>query len=118
MGQYGVVYNDNDTPCGTAGPNADINGDGTVSASDYAFIIRNFLTSQKLCCCGPQSGSEANPVSSITVEELQAQGLGDLAVADLNGDGVLDSADMDAFSQGARPAKNNNRGGKGVRSGK
>lgn len=118
VGQFGTVYADNDTPCGTAGPNADINGDGIADSSDYAFIIRNFLVSQKDCCCGAQSGSELNPVSSITVDQLREQGLGDLAVADLNGDGVLDSADMDAFSQGARPVKNNNRGGKGVRSGR
>lgn len=118
VGQSGNVYADNDTPCGTQGPNADINGDGVADGSDYAFIIRNFLVSQKDCCGGPQIGSEANPISSITVDQLREQGMGELAVADLNGDGVLDSADMDAYSQGARPSKNNNRGGKGVRSGR
>jgi hypothetical protein len=118
VGQSGVAYADNDTPCGTAGPNADINGDGVADGADYAFIIRNFLVSQKDCCCGPQIGSEPNPISSISVDQLREQGLGDLAVADLNGDGMLDTADMDAYSQGARPSKNNNRGGKGVRSGR
>jgi hypothetical protein len=120
VGQSGNVYADNDTPCNTPGPNGDINGDGVADSSDYAYIIRNFLVSQKDCCCpGGQQGSEANPVSSITVDQLIEQGLGDLAVADLNGDGVVDTADMDAYSQGARPTKsNNNRGGKGVRSGR
>lgn len=119
VGQYGTVYADNDTPCGTQGPNADINGDGVADGSDYAFIIRNFLVSTKECCGAPQvDGAAASPITSITVDQLRAEGLGDIAVADLNGDGVLDQADMEAFGAGARPSKNNNRGGKGVRSGR
>jgi len=118
VGQMGTVYADNDTPCGTQGPNADINGDGVADAADYAFITSNFLVNSKLCCEGPQASEEAG-ITEISVADLQAQGLGDLAAADLNGDGMLNMADMDAFTQGARPTKTNNgRGGKGVRSGR
>jgi len=83
-------------------------------------VIDNFLTATKLCCGGPQIDSGAPvAITEITVDELRQMGLGDLAAADLNGDGVLNSDDMDAFAQGARPSKaSNNRGGKGVRSGR
>jgi hypothetical protein len=118
VGQYGICYADNDTPCGTPVANADINGDGCTTASDYNFVIKNFLASSKQCCCGPEIGSEPMGVTEITVDELVQMGLGDMAAADLNGDGVLNTQDMDAFLEGARPAKSNNRGGKGVRSGR
>jgi hypothetical protein len=92
------------TPCGTPGPNADINGDGLVDIDDYAFISRNFLTSSKQCCCGPQTAS-VNAITEISVAQLRALGLNDLVVADLNGDGLLNLADMAAFDQGVRPSK-------------
>jgi len=117
----GPPYPDNDTPCGTPGPNADINGDGDVNMADYNFVLSNFLVSSKECCCGPQTGAilPANPITEISVEQLRQMGLGDLAVADLNGDGLVNATDMDAFMQGARPTKTGTgRGGKGLRSGR
>jgi len=107
--QYGKNYaltdsNAPNTPCGTVGPNADINGDSIVDGADYAYLSNNFLTSSKQCCCGPQTAG-VNPVTEISVAQLRAMGLGDLAVADLNGDGMLNMADMAAFDQGVRPTK-------------
>lgn len=104
VSQYGMNYGDGNTPCPYVGPNADINGDGIVDGADYAFVSMNFLVSSKLCCCGPQVAG-VNPVTEISVAQLRALGLGDLAVADLNGDGLLNLADMAAFDQGVRPSK-------------
>ena len=104
VSQYLRNYGFTDTPCGTPGPNADINGDGVVDLDDYAFVSMNFLTSSKQCCCGPQTAS-VNAITEISVAQLRAEGLGDLAVADLNGDGLLNLADMAAFDQGVRPSK-------------
>jgi hypothetical protein len=105
VSQYLISYGFTNTPCGTPGPNADINGDGVVDLDDYAFVSMNFLTSSKQCCCGPQTATAVNPVTEISVAQLRAMGLGDLAVADLNGDGLLNLADMAAFDQGVRPTK-------------
>lgn len=105
VSQYGINYGGKDTPCpfGTS-PNADLNGDGVVGADDYAYLSMNFLVSSKQCCCGPQVAG-VNPVTEISVAQLRALGMGDLAVADLNGDGLLNLADMAAFDQGVRPTK-------------
>jgi hypothetical protein len=119
ISQYGVCYGSGDTPCGTTGPNADINGDGCVTMADYAFVLNNFLADTKNCCCQADAASIPPALAEVTVDELNQMGLGDLAVADLNGDGVLNAADMDAFMQGARPVKAHDRkGGKGLRSGR
>lgn len=119
VSQFQVCYT-GPTPDCHDGPNADINGDGCVTQADYNFILRNFLVSSKGVCCGPQAGaSEAPALVEVSVDELNQMGLGDLAVADLNGDGVVNAQDMDAFTQGARPAKSNDRKGvKGLRSGR
>jgi hypothetical protein len=120
VSQFGVTYADNDTPCPADSPNADINGDGTVNSADYNFIVASFLLSSKGCCGGPQSASMPTPLVEVSVDELQQLGMGELAVADLNGDGLVNAQDMDAFMQGARPTKTSNdrKGGKGLRSGR
>jgi hypothetical protein len=98
---------------------ADIDGDGCVGPSDYAFITRNFLVSSKDCCCGPSAADLPPALAEVTIEELRQMGEDDLIVADLNGDGVVNADDMEAFTQGVRPAKPNDRkGGKGLRSGR
>jgi hypothetical protein len=106
--QFAMNYGTGDTDCNSVAPNADIQGNGIVFTEDFTFIQVNFLKGHEANCCGaplrggPQEGDEG-PVVSITVEELLARGLGHLAAADLNEDGVLDQADMVAFAQGARP---------------
>ena len=101
--QYLMILDPN-TPCGTEGPHADINGDGIVDALDFVFISMNYIADSKICCCDDPGRAQA-PITSITVKELRAMGLGDLAVADLNGDGVLDGSDMAAFMDGNAPTK-------------
>jgi hypothetical protein len=122
VSQFNVTYADNDTPCGTAGPNADINGDGDVTMADYNKVLANFLVSSKECCCGPEVGGMETapvPITEISVNELRQLGHDDLVGADLNGDGLVNGDDMDAFMQGVRPTKTGNgRGGKGLRSGR
>jgi hypothetical protein len=119
VSEWGNTY-PTDTPCPMVGPNADINGDGAVTMSDYNKIIKNFLVSSKLCCCGPDGSSvQAGAITEISVNELRQLGYSELISADLNGDGVLNGDDMTAFMQGARPHKpTNDRGGKGLRSGR
>jgi len=97
-----AVYNGNiglsfpNTPCGTQAPHADINADGIVNAFDFTFIQQNFLrANQPNCCNQPGAAYDGDgPLTEITIEELRARGLGHLAKADLNGDGVIDVADM------------------------
>ena len=43
------------------------------------------------------------PVTEISLKDLRRMGLGDLAVADLNGDGLLNVDDMTAYENGATP---------------
>lgn len=105
VSHMGVQYADNDTPCGTPGPNADLNADGFVDANDYNAFLRNVWKTSKECCGGPQTGSAGSAITEITISELRAMGLKELAIVDLNGDGLLSLADMDAFAAGARPAK-------------
>ncbi len=108
---------DGDTFCTppTLPPHADISGNGFVFTEDFTFIQQAYLTHHEANCCG-QAGLQGpggrfiaaaegaeGPVISIAVAELQARGLGELAVADLNDDGVLDSLDMIAFIAGSRP---------------
>lgn len=115
IGQFGAVVSPN-TPCPTSGPHPDVTGDGNVNAGDFTFIQINFLEFSELNCDGSQlidnSGNFAEsgplvrrtgPVTSISIDELHGMGMGDLAEADLNGDGMLDTGDVAAFLSGARP---------------
>lgn len=118
IGQYGAVL-DPDTTCATAAPHSDITGDGDVGTGDFTFIQINILDFNELRCDGSLLGAPAyahgaaglqpleengrGPVMSITIAELEMLGMGKLAVADLNDDGLLDQGDMVAFMLGARP---------------
>jgi hypothetical protein len=118
VAQYLHNYGSADTLCGGQfkpeccpdEANADINGDGIADMDDYSFVSANFLVSSKNCCCGPQTAS-ASGVTEISVAQLRAQGQADLAVADLNGDGLLNLADMASFDQGVRPTTKGGKGG-------
>jgi hypothetical protein len=121
--QYGLTLGA-DTPCGTPAPHTDFDGDGTVGIDDFTFIQIGFFDESDVACgAGPilADGSRLRgqlaggrplgeeptligPVSSISVAELRRRGMGELAEADLNADGMLDQNDMAAFVLGARPA--------------
>jgi hypothetical protein len=119
VSQYGVCYADKSPDCHD-GPHADINGDGCVTVADYMFLVRNFMLSSKDCCCVGDGAAAPTPLAEVSVDELRQMGMGELVVADLNGDGLVNAQDMDAFTQGARPTKTSNdrKGGKGLRSGR
>jgi hypothetical protein len=111
-GEYLAVYDSNNdgipdgnTPCGTAGPHADINGDGIANEADAAFITDNLLLDSKNCCCPGSAGSAfaKEQLTSITVREARERGYLGAASADLNNDGVINMDDIAAFLQGARP---------------
>ncbi len=98
----GNVNPDPNTDCSDGCPNADVNSDGVVDNTDYAFILNNYLKASKNSCC-PDAAAIAPPVTSITVKELRARGLGALAVGDLNQDGVLNGDDMASYMSGVNP---------------
>jgi len=83
---------------------ADFNGDGVVNVEDYTFIQINFLANDKSDCCHPGSaGADEVGRTEISVKDLREMGLPELAIADLNNDGLVNTDDMAAFVQGARP---------------
>jgi len=113
VSQYSSALDPN-SPCGSAGPHSDINGDGVVDGADFTFISQNFLDNSKNSCCvagGGASSTPETPIVSITVKELRRRGLGSLVVADLNGDDVVDQTDMVLFMQGQVPVRDSKRGG-------
>ena len=73
-----------------------------VDAADFTFISMNFLATSKDACC-PKAGADL-PVTDVSVKDLRLQGLGELAVGDLNRDGRVNVDDLLAFMQGRRPA--------------
>jgi hypothetical protein len=84
-----------DTPCGTPGPHADFSGDGEVNLSDFSFVQSNFTTCDQADCCDRGRGDGfGGPQYEISVKELEALGLGYLAVIDMNGDGWIDTKDV------------------------
>jgi hypothetical protein len=99
---------------GLGGLHADFNGDGNVDVGDYTFIQINFLANDKDDCChNGSAGSDAVGRTEVSVKELNEMGMGELAIADLNNDGFLNTEDMAAFVQGVRPKGTINRGNVG-----
>jgi hypothetical protein len=85
------------------GRHADFNGDGVVTVEDYTFIQINFLEDDKDVCCPEPSAGAAPGRTEVSVKDLREMGLGDLAIADLNNDGIVNTDDMASFVQGVRP---------------
>jgi hypothetical protein len=97
---------------GLGNTHGDINGDGVIDVADFTFIQINFLDNDKNSCCPDEgAGNVVAGRSSITVKELRQLGMDDLAVADLNNDGVVDTTDMSAYLEGARPKDGKIRNG-------
>jgi hypothetical protein len=106
IGSYNQELDSADTTCTDLPPHPDFSGDGFVLLNDFSFIQINFLESNSPGCCDDRElagDRPAGPVSSVTVEDLFKLGLGDLAIADLNGDGIVDQLDMAAFAGGMLP---------------
>jgi len=80
-------------------PNADLNSDGSINATDGNIILANFGLRGDTPC-GSGFAEPPQPIVSITVGALLEMGLGELAVADINGDGVLDEADIKLYDGG------------------
>jgi hypothetical protein len=73
--------------------NADFNGDGLLNSLDGDVILANF-GKRGDSACGAGSPERA-AITAISVSDLVAMGMPELAGADLNGDGMLDAADME-----------------------
>jgi len=101
LAQYSATLNPN-TPCGTGSQlHADLNGNGIVDSNDLGFIQRNFLASDKGACCPDStSGAEMPAPSEISLEELDALGLGHLRAADSDDDGTVNAEQIMLFLQG------------------
>jgi hypothetical protein len=96
---------DPNTTCKPDQSHADINGDGIVDAPDFVFISQNFLAQSKNTCCEETVAGTEVPLASVSLKQLRRWGLEHLAVADLDGSGVVDAADMTAFARGVLPRR-------------
>lgn len=94
FGGYIGAYGQNvgaSTSCPTSTLHADFDGGGLVDTADFTFIQSNFLRVRESDPCG--NALLAQPVTSISVRELVAKGMWDVARGDLNRDGMLNTLD-------------------------
>ena len=106
---WGSIYDsdgdmdpDGHTPCHLYTVHGDIDGDGSVDGSEFAFISYSFLMIGDIDCCGAPT-PEQGPRDSVTISEL-VERIGLMAMrADLNGDDLLDLRDVQLFLQGTVP---------------
>jgi hypothetical protein len=92
-GQFGAVYPNADTPCGTLGFRPDFSGNANVGIEDFTFIQTGFLHFRDVDPCGAGLAGDA-PVTDISVDDLVASGLRIYAMADYNLDGRLNAGDI------------------------
>lgn len=117
IGEWLTTYNsdgdalvDGNMTCAPFNENhADINGDGIVDLLDFSFVAMNFLDSSKDCCCPGSLAATTIPRLEITVEEARRMHRRDLVAADVNGDGLINQADIAAVLRGERPTGKRSR---------
>ena len=94
VGQFGVAL---------AGGSSNFNDDLAVTSGDFGFISLNFADTGIVC--GAFTGGA--PRTAVSVKELRRSGMGELAGADFNRDGMLDVNDVVYYMQNGirQPAK-------------
>ena len=98
---FGAFVGDAASGGATPSSRSNFNADGVVNTADFTFISASFLATGSSC---DPAWSGTAPRSRISVRELRRLGRGDLAVADLTGDGWVGEEDIAAWLRGARPA--------------
>jgi hypothetical protein len=81
----------------TALSRSNFDRDSFVNNADFSFISLNFLDIGDNCGGAYFNG---NPRERISVKDLRRMGLGEMAEADINGDGWVDTADVALAAQG------------------
>ncbi len=86
-----------------AGGSSNFNDDLAVNSGDFGFISLNFADTGIVC--GAFTGGA--PRTAVSVKELRRSGMGELAGADFNRDGMLDVNDVVYYMQNGirQPAK-------------
>ncbi len=86
-----------------AGGSSNFNDDLAVNSGDFGFISLNFADTGIVC--GAFTGGA--PRTAVSVKELRRSGMGELAGADFNRDGMLDVNDIAYYMQNGirQPAK-------------
>jgi hypothetical protein len=81
-----------------ADASSNYNGDTDINTFDFSFISSAFLATGESCSA---SFNPPAPRTRVSVKDLRRAGLGDLAIADLNHDGWVDTRDIQLYMQGA-----------------